>query len=170
MQRLEGTAHMSAKIPVAISFTGVANFLGVIGIIGSLIFVGLELRQNKKLATTNAYQTRLSEMQQAQRNLALSGDLAEIMVKTASLGAGALTETELRRMIAWETAVQWRMESQFYQYKQGFLDEIALERTLDDIVSMEIYERWEDLGLVERLYPPEWKAMIESRKKGSGVD
>ena len=74
MQRLEGTAHMSAKIPVAISFTGVANFLGVIGIIGSLIFVGLELRQNKKLAMTNAYQTRLSEMQQAQRNLAASGD------------------------------------------------------------------------------------------------
>ena len=68
---------MSSRIPVAISFTGVANFLGVIGIIGSLIFVGLELRQNKKLAMTNAYQTRLSEMQQAQRNLAASGDLAE---------------------------------------------------------------------------------------------
>ncbi len=159
---------MSSRIPAAISFTGVANFLGVIGIIGSLVFVGLELRQNKRLAMTNAYQTRLSEMQQAQRNLAASGDLAEIMVKTAILGAGALTETELRRMIAWETAVQWRMESQFYQYKQGFLDEIALERTLDDIVSMEIYERWEDLGLVERLYPPEWKALIESRIKGSG--
>jgi hypothetical protein len=30
---------MSSKIPVAISFTGVANFLGVIGVIGSLIFV-----------------------------------------------------------------------------------------------------------------------------------
>jgi hypothetical protein len=161
---------MPTKIPAAISFTGVANFLGVVGIIGSLIFVGLELRQNKKLATTNAYQTRLSEMQQAQRNLALSGDLAEILSKATSLGADALTETELRRVRAWETSAQWRMESQFYQYKQGFLDKIALERTLDDIVSMGIYEKWEDLGLAERLYPPEWKAMIESRKKGSGVD
>ena len=41
---------MSAKIPVAISFTGVANFLGVVGIIGSLIFVALELRQSQRIA------------------------------------------------------------------------------------------------------------------------
>ena len=161
---------MLLKIPAAISVTGVANFLGVVGIIGSLIFVGLELRQNKKLAMTNAYQTRLSEMQQGQLNLAASGDLAEILVKAESVGADALTETELFRVRAWETSVQWRMESQFYQYKQGFLDKIALERTLDDIASLGIYEEWEDLGLVERLYPPEWKAMIESRVKGLGED
>ena len=96
---------MIPKIPVALSITGVANFLGMVGIIGSLIFVGLELRQNKKLAMTNAYQTRLSEMQQGQLNLAASGDLAEILVKEESLGADALTETELFRVRAWETSV-----------------------------------------------------------------
>ena len=58
MQRLEGTAHMSAKIPVAISFTGVANFLGVIGIIGSLIFVALELRQSQRIAIAAQQQAR----------------------------------------------------------------------------------------------------------------
>ena len=63
---------MSPKIPLTLSFAKVANFLGVVGIIGSLIFVGLELRQNQKLAMTNAYQTRLSEMQQAMLNLSLS--------------------------------------------------------------------------------------------------
>ena len=31
---------MSSKIPVAISFAGVANFLGILGVIGSLVFVG----------------------------------------------------------------------------------------------------------------------------------
>jgi hypothetical protein len=159
---------MASKIPVAISFTGVANFLGVIGIIGSLIFVGLELRQNKKLAMTNAYQTRLSEMQQAQRNLAASGDLAELLVKRNSQGVDSLTETELFRVKAWARSVQWRMESQYYQYKQGFLDTIALERTLDDIVSQRIYEEWEDLDLIERLYPPEWKAIIENRAQNTG--
>ena len=35
---------MSSRIPVAISFTGVANILGVVGIIGSLILVGLKMR------------------------------------------------------------------------------------------------------------------------------
>ena len=38
------------------------------------------------------------------------------------------------------------------QYKQGFLDTIALERTLDDIVSQRIYEEWKDW---ERLF--EWR-------------
>ena len=41
---------MSSKIPVAISFTGVANFLGAIGVIGSLVFVGLELQQSQQIA------------------------------------------------------------------------------------------------------------------------
>ena len=59
---------------------------------------------------------------------------------------------------------------EFYQYKQGFLDKIALERTLDDIASLGFYEEWEDLGLVELLYPPEWKAMIESKVVGLGED
>lgn len=40
---------MSSKIPVAISFSGIANFLGVVGVIGSLVFVGLELRQDSDI-------------------------------------------------------------------------------------------------------------------------
>ena len=41
---------MSSRIPVAISFTGVANFLGILGVIGSLVFVGLELQQTQRIA------------------------------------------------------------------------------------------------------------------------
>ena len=51
---------MSSKIPVAISFTGVANFLGVLGVIGSLMFVAMELQQNQKIALANAQQQRTS--------------------------------------------------------------------------------------------------------------
>ena len=50
---------MSSKIPVAISFTGVANFLGVVGVIGSLIFVGLELRQTQRIALAAQQQARM---------------------------------------------------------------------------------------------------------------
>ena len=53
---------MSSRIPVAISFTGVANFLGVVGVIGSLIFVGLELRQSQKIALAAQQQARTAMM------------------------------------------------------------------------------------------------------------
>ena len=102
-------------------------------------------------------------MQQAMRNLALSNDLAEIMVKREVEGADALTKAELLRARKWAIGVQWRMESQYYQYKQGFLDDIAINRTLDDIVTKELYEEWKDLGLSDRLYPPEWRHMVENR-------
>ena len=102
-------------------------------------------------------------MQQAQRNLALSNDLAAIMVKRKLNGADALTKAELLRVRAWATGVQWRMESQYYQYKQGFLDAVAIDRTLDDIVSQDLYEEWRDLALLDRLYPEEWKRMVEDR-------
>lgn len=49
---------MSHKIPVAVSFTGVANFLGVIGAIDSLIFVGLELQQSQQIALGGQQQAR----------------------------------------------------------------------------------------------------------------
>ena len=38
------------KVPIAVSFTGVIYFLGIFGIIGSLVFVGLELRQAHRIA------------------------------------------------------------------------------------------------------------------------
>ena len=49
---------MYSKIPILIPLTGVANFLGVIGIISSLVFVAIELQQNQKIALANARQDR----------------------------------------------------------------------------------------------------------------
>ena len=45
-------------IPISISFTRMVNFLGVCGIIGSLVFVGLELRQSHRIALAAQQQQR----------------------------------------------------------------------------------------------------------------
>ena len=49
---------MSSKLPVSISFSTIANYLGTAGIIGSLIFVGLELRQSHQIALAGQVQAR----------------------------------------------------------------------------------------------------------------
>ena len=49
---------MSNRSPLTISFTGIANFFGVIGIIGSLLFVGLELSQSHRIALADQIQSR----------------------------------------------------------------------------------------------------------------
>ena len=49
---------MTLKVPVNVSFTAVANLLGIIGVTGSLVFVGLELRQNQVIAIAGQQQAR----------------------------------------------------------------------------------------------------------------
>ena len=44
---------MSSKIPAAMLLTGGVNFLGVVRVIGSLIIVGLELRQSQRIASAD---------------------------------------------------------------------------------------------------------------------
>jgi hypothetical protein len=53
---------MSTKIAIANSFTGIANSLGIVGVIGSLIFVGLELKQSQIIALASQQQARTSTL------------------------------------------------------------------------------------------------------------
>jgi len=39
---------MTSRIPVSISFNGITNFLGVIGVIGSLIFCWARIKTDPK--------------------------------------------------------------------------------------------------------------------------
>ncbi|MGB0701863.1 MAG: hypothetical protein ACPGO2_05365 [Pseudohongiellaceae bacterium] len=56
---------MASRIPVSISFSSIANFLGTIGVIGSLVFVGLELRQSHQIALAGQIQARSELIAQA---------------------------------------------------------------------------------------------------------
>ena len=147
---------------IKVSFDTWLQLLGMLGVLGGLIALVIELNQSQKLSQANAYQIRISEIQEAQRELALSEDLAEILQKFNSEGVESLTAGEKSRVVAWHSATQWRMQGQFYQYEQGFLEEAALQRTLDDLANG-IYERWEELGLTDRIQPVDWKNKIIER-------
>ena len=147
---------------IKVSFDTWIQLLGMLGVLGGLVALVIELNQSQKLSQANAYQIRISEIQEAQRELALSEDLAEILQKFNSEGVESLTAGEKSRVVAWHAAIQWRMQGQFYQYEQGFLEEAALQRTLDDLANS-IYERWEELGLTDRIQPVDWKNTIIER-------
>ena len=138
------------------------QLLGLLGVLGGLLALIIELNQSQRLSRAAAYQTRISEIQEAQRELALSGDFAEILQKFDSEGIGALSPGERARVQAWHSAIQWRMQGQFYQYEQGFLEEDALQRTLDDLANG-IYQKWEVLGLIDSIHPIAWRDRINDR-------
>lgn len=138
------------------------QLIGMLGVLGGLMALVIELNQSQRLSQASAYQARNSEIQEAQRELALSEDFAEILQKFDSQGVNSLTLGERSRVVAWHSAMQWRMQGQFYQYQQGFLEEAALEQTLNDLASG-IYQKWEELDLTERIQPFEWKQRIRDR-------
>ena len=108
---------MSSKIPVAISFTGVANFLGVVGVIGSLIFVGLELRQTQRIAIAGQVQARAEML--ANRSIALmQGEADSYSPSAASMNPKL--EVLRSAQIGWNIAI---MSNTFYQYSVGLLTE-----------------------------------------------
>tara|TARA_B100001142_G_scaffold276330_1_gene285196 strand:- start:266 stop:733 length:468 start_codon:yes stop_codon:yes gene_type:complete len=147
---------------VEVSLDTWIQLLGMLSVLGGLVALVIELNQSQRLSQASAYQTRISEIQEAQRELALSEDLAEILQKFDSQGIDSLSVSERSRVVAWNSAVQWRMQGQFYQYQQGFLEEAALQRTLDDLANG-IYQRWEELDLIDRIQPGVWKERINER-------
>ena len=76
---------------VKVSFDTWLQLLGMLGVLGGLVALVIELNQSQKLSQANAYQIRISEIQEAQRELALSEDLAEILQKFNSEGVESLT-------------------------------------------------------------------------------
>ena len=71
---------MSNKSPLTISLTGIANFLGALGIIGSLIFVGIELRQNQQIAKVAAYQALVEQIANFNAVLLTSAEVSRIRI------------------------------------------------------------------------------------------
>ena len=53
--------------------------IGMLSVVAGLIALVIELNQSQRLSQATAYQTRISKIQEAQRELALSEDLAAIL-------------------------------------------------------------------------------------------
>ena len=131
----------------------------LVAIVG-IFLLGYEVQQANRMAAVSANQLRISDVQDIHRELATSGDLAEIIVKFDSDGVDSLSPVELFRTRAWHLLILRGMQGQYYQYQEGFLDREVVDRTLEDI-SQGLYRKWEQLGLLDAIENPEWHREIE---------
>ena len=109
------------KAPIAISFTRVINSLGIVGIIGSLVFVGLELRQSQRIALAAQQQERAALITE----LIGSFSDADPPISFLSFLDQTLEASDQNKAIA-ETYVYrlWMVyENDYLQHKLGLMDE-----------------------------------------------
>ena len=107
-------------------------------------------------------QTRIDEIQQSQLEMALSPDLSLVISKYETEGVESLTPAEFARARAWYNSRKLRMQGQYFQYQQGFLDRSVIDSTLDAIANT-WYDLWSEFGLTGNFGLPEWEEEINAR-------
>ncbi len=119
---------------------------GLVSVIGSLIFVGVEIRQNTA-AVRGATQQEISmQVNEMYRILAENEKMAFLTAGALNgITKSDLTETDYTRFWSFTLMGFRRIENIYLQYKNGFLDEEAFER-----IGMQFYrlplvrEIWEE--------------------------
>lgn len=122
-----------------------ASLSANIGVLIGLIFLVVELKQANDLALASAYRSRGDEIQLALQEIALSSELAEILVKVRTQGVNTLTDVEFTRYRSWIQAGLFRMQNQFNDYELGFLDDESYQGMLAEAVRR--YPIWKELNL-----------------------
>ena len=113
------------------------QFLGTLGVIASLIFVGLELRKNQQIAIAGQVQERFNT--QAQMLLSPLQDNRDMLrVMTVSLKNTEVEMTEDERLVLMQLN-RWRIASTaniFTQYDMGMLPDGTFEQVFPAINSL----------------------------------
>jgi len=129
-----------------------AELIGIVGIVVSLLFVGLQLQQSHKIALATQYQARA----EATQNLYLALIEADHLMPVPELhtalhnGLGKKFSAKDINVFLW----LWiQYDNHFYQYESGFFDESAWQaqrRNIGELYSIcdarFVYE-WRKKGL-----------------------
>lgn len=129
------------KVRVGQTVATLAN----IGVVIGLALLAMEINQANRQAEASAYQTRMTEIEHARQNFALSEKLPAIYVKIKESGLESLTNEERTRVLSWEAARLRRLEAQHHQYVTGFLDRQTYEGTLAFASALQNF--WKKLGM-----------------------
>ena len=104
------------------------EFFGALLLFASLVYVGVQVRQNTAVSRAQIYQARADAMQEMFIFLAGSSELVDIYKTVMNDGEfdkaklAELSESDTQKLKYVESAHQQRIDNLYYQYQQGFLD------------------------------------------------
>jgi len=136
----------------------IVELLGLVGVIGSLIFVALEIRQNTDAVRSSTIQ---AIAQLSYDSTMVSVNNAELRAARLAAQSGGMTQDQIAQLDSWYSALMRIQQNRLLQAKLGILD-------LDD--AMQIGGRgyayrqpyFADLWARRREnYPPEFQQYIE---------
>ena len=97
--------------------------IGLFGVVASLIFVGLQMKQEHEIALSNAYQARADTAAQLWSDMASNPALVGATIKSEDLGYDSLSREEKEVLAYSEQAWLHVFENIHFQYINGFISE-----------------------------------------------
>lgn len=112
------------------------QIVGLFGVIGSLVFVGLQLKQTQTIALSETYQAR--SMAAVEANMAAVNS-PEILSGLSKIYKDRFDELTMPEAVALEWLI-WAnvtmIENNHFQFQSGFLSQEHWERNLDQLKCM----------------------------------
>lgn len=104
------------------NLAALAEIIGAIAVVISLIYVGYQVKQNTSAIQTQVHESVVGHVLEAEGALLHNADLAQVMVKAYSKPE-SLTPDEMLRADTYFTHEFVNWESAYLHHKQGFIDE-----------------------------------------------
>jgi len=137
----------------------IGEFLGAIGVIVTLIYLSVQIRQNthamdegRKLALAQTYQMRSDALQQMTVTAATT-EIGSIIARLNDMGyplditaLDRLTVEERGKFRLWQIAQQTHWDNMHFQYLQGYLDDEYYDEAFGERVTR-LAPVWRALGL-----------------------
>ena len=103
--------------------------VGLFGVIASLIFVGLQMKQDREVAVLAAYQARTDTTVEMTLAMATDPVLRSAWAKVLQGAEAPLTPDENMALFAHNSALLYGFENVYYQFQSGFLPEAHWQKT-----------------------------------------
>jgi hypothetical protein len=134
------------------SWKDIAELIGILAIVASLVSVAFQLRQTQLALIASTYQARAFDAIAEGHHIADSEYLLPILVKTNHGenfdAVASLSEDDRTRLFHFLRARMIDWDNEHYQYQSGFLDAGFFEVTTKAQVRMWA-PRWRAIGLTE---------------------
>ena len=151
----------SRKVLAVWSMANITNLLGMLGVIGSLIFVGIEIRQNQEIAMAAQLSARNTALM-AFYSAPLEGSAIALRLMEGGIEPEIdwANDEERATLIAIVRVRILSLLNGYNQYNSGLLDEATFQYTLNR--TLEIYEDCRFRGVVIQRVPDDFLEFLQT--------
>jgi len=114
-------------------YRDLAEAIGILAIVASLIFVGLQIKQSHEIAMASTYQARSQATQELKATALSSPDLVSALTKIYGGDYDDITPSEYVALDTYFSASMSGYENLHYQHQQGFLPDEHWENNLREL-------------------------------------